>query len=149
MKTLGICVLGSYEGLPYPQYAHKGDSGFDLRSTPKQIVIMPGETQIIPTGLVFNIPEGYEVQVRPRSGLAAKEGLTVLNAPGTIDQGYTGEVKVLLHNTSRAPFTVKRGDRIAQAVMAPVEQAMIYFTDENGVEVTDRGANGFGSTGTT
>lgn len=148
MKTLGIQVLPTYEGLWFPEYAHEGDSGFDLRSVDDAVLIMPGETRMIPTGLKFVIPEGYEVQVRPRSGLAAKEGLTVLNTPGTIDRGYTGEVKVLLHNTGKEPHVVARGDRIAQAVMAPVERATLYLVDEDGLEVTERGDGGFGSTGT-
>ena len=127
-----------------PAYAHPSDAGMDVRSV-EDVEIAPGARSLVHTGLVMNLPPGYEAQVRPRSGLALKFGVTVLNTPGTIDSGYRGEVGVILANFGDAPFAVKKGDRIAQVVVAPVTQAEIVETDEVGV--TDRGAGGFGSTG--
>ena len=127
-----------------PAYAHPSDAGMDVRSV-EDVEIAPGSRSLVHTGLVMNLPPGYEAQVRPRSGLALKFGVTVLNTPGTIDSGYRGEVGVILANFGDAPFAVKKGDRIAQVVVAPVTQAEIVETDEVGV--TDRGAGGFGSTG--
>ena len=127
-----------------PAYAHPSDAGMDVRSV-EDVEIAPGSRSLVHTGLVMNLPPGCEAQVRPRSGLALKFGVTVLNTPGTIDSGYRGEVGVILANFGDAPFAVKKGDRIAQVVVAPVTQAEIVETDEVGV--TDRGAGGFGSTG--
>lgn len=127
-----------------PAYAHKSDAGMDLRSV-ADVVIAPGRRALVPTGLVMLLPPGYEAQVRPRSGLALKHGVTVLNTPGTIDSGYRGEVGVILANFGDADFTVKKGDKIAQAVIAPVTQPEIVETDT--IDETDRGAGGFGSTG--
>ena len=127
-----------------PAYAHPSDAGMDVRSV-EDVEIAPGSHSLVHTGLVMNLPPGYEAQVRPRSGLALKFGVTVLNTPGTIDSGYRGEVGVILANFGDAPFAVTKGDRIAQVVVAPVTQAEIVETDEVGV--TDRGAGGFGSTG--
>ena len=127
-----------------PAYAHKSDAGMDLRSV-ADVVIAPGRRTLVPTGLVMLLPPGYEAQVRPRSGLALKHGVTVLNTPGTIDSGYRGEVGVILANFGDADFTVKKGDKIAQAVIAPVTQPEIVETDT--IDETDRGAGGFGSTG--
>ena len=127
-----------------PSYAHPGDAGMDVRSA-EALVIPPGGRALVHTGLVMVLPPGYEAQVRPRSGLALKHGVTVLNTPGTIDEGYRGEVGVILANFGDAPFAVNVGDRVAQIVIAPVTRAEIGETDDVGE--TDRGAGGFGSTG--
>ncbi|WP_456479550.1 dUTP diphosphatase [Nautilia sp.] len=127
-----------------PAYQTKEAAGFDLHSA-DNVVINPGERKLIGTGLAFEIEFGYEVQIRPRSGLAYKHGITVLNTPGTIDSDYRGEIKVLLINHGKEPFEIKKGERIAQAVIAPVIQAEIVEAEELGE--TDRGAGGFGSTG--
>ena len=127
-----------------PAYAHPGDAGMDVRSV-ADLEIGPGERALVPTGLVMALPPGYEAQVRPRSGLALKRGVTVLNSPGTIDEGYRGEVGVILANFGNEPFPVRKGDRIAQIVVAPVVQARVEETFET--DYTDRGAGGFGSTG--
>ena len=127
-----------------PAYAHPGDAGMDVRSV-EALEIAPGSRALVRTGLVMALPPGYEAQVRPRSGLALKHGVTVLNTPGTIDAGYRGEVGVILANFGDAPFAVARGDRIAQIVVAPVTAAEIAETDA--VDETDRGGGGFGSTG--
>lgn len=131
-----------------PSYATKGAAGMDLRAQLAEhkdtAVIRPGQRALIPTGLSLEIPEGYEVQIRPRSGLALKSGITVLNTPGTIDADYRGEIGVILLNTSDTPFTVNTGDRIAQAVMAPVVQMELV---EDELSDTERGEGGFGSSG--
>ena len=127
-----------------PSYAHPGDAGMDLRSV-DDAVIPPGGRALVHTGLVVNLPPAYEAQVRPRLGLALKNGVTVLNTPGTIDAGYRGEIGVILANFGAEPFTVRKGDRIAQMVIAPVTFAEIVETDS--IDETDRGAGGFGSTG--
>jgi len=127
-----------------PAYAHPSDAGMDIHSV-KALVIPAGKRALVPTGLVVNLPMGYEAQVRPRSGLALKFGVTVLNTPGTIDAGYRGEIGVILANFGEMDFEVKVGDRIAQLVIAPVTQPTVVETSE--VEETDRGAGGFGSTG--
>ena len=127
-----------------PAYAHASDAGMDVRSV-RELVIPPGGRVLVPTGLVVNLPAGYEAQVRPRSGLALKAGVTVLNSPGTIDAGYRGEIGVILANFGQDDFKVNVGDRIAQLVIAPVLQPVVVETTE--VDSTDRGAGGFGSTG--
>ena len=127
-----------------PAYAHPSDAGMDLRSV-DELVIPPGKRALVPTGLVMLLPPAYEAQVRPRSGLALKQGVTVLNTPGTIDSGYRGEVGVILINLGEEPFAVKKGDKVAQLVIAPVTQPQVVETDV--VDETDRGAGGFGSTG--
>lgn len=127
-----------------PAYAHPGDAGMDVRSV-ADVAISAGARALVPTGLVAIIPPGYEIQVRPRSGLALKHGVTVLNAPGTVDSGYRGEIGVILANLGETEFRVAKGDRIAQLVVAPVTQAAIVEAAE--VDETDRGAGGFGSTG--
>ena len=127
-----------------PAYAHQGDAGMDVRSV-ADLVIAPGKRTLVPTGLVMLLPPGYEAQVRPRSGLALKHGVTVLNTPGTIDSGYRGEVGVILANFGDSDFAVGKGDKIAQIVIAPVTQPDIVESDT--VDSTDRGAGGFGSTG--
>ena len=130
-----------------PEYAYDTDSGFDLRSNIK-VTLGPLERTMIPTGLYFDIPEGYEIQVRPKSGLAIKKGLSMVNTPGTIDQGYTGEVNVILVNLSNETHTIEVGDKVGQAVLCPVMAGK--FVDLQrvlNVEEKDRGNNGFGSTG--
>ena len=127
-----------------PSYAHPGDAGMDVCSV-DQLEIPAGGRQLVKTGLVIILPNGYEAQVRSRSGLALKYGVSVLNSPGTIDEGYRGEVGVILANFGDQPFVVKPGDRIAQIVVSPVQQAEIVETQE--IDSTDRGAGGFGSTG--
>lgn len=127
-----------------PVYAHEGDAGMDVCSV-DDVEIAPGSRALVHTGLVMMLPRGYEAQVRPRSGLALKHGVTVLNTPGTIDEGYRGEVGVILANFGDAAFSVKKGDRIAQIVVAPVTRADIVEVSE--VDGTERGGGGFGSTG--
>ena len=127
-----------------PSYAHPSDAGMDVRSV-EDLTIAPGKRALVHTGLVMLLPPMYEAQVRPRSGRALKSGITVLNTPGTIDSGYRGEVGVILANFGEADFQVKKGDKIAQIVIAPVTQPEIVETTE--VDETDRGSGGFGSTG--
>jgi dUTP pyrophosphatase len=133
-----------------PEYATEGSSGFDLRADLTETMIIPvGKRAIVPTGLYFEIPEGLEIQVRPRSGLAAKNGVTVLNTPGTVDADYRGEVKVILINLGDEPFMINNGDRIAQAVVASVlgkKSIKLTKVDEISKD-TQRGEGGFGSTG--
>jgi len=132
------------EGLPLPAYATSGAAGMDVVSA-EDVVIAPGARHAVATGLAVAIPQGFEIQVRPRSGLALKHGITVPNTPGTIDSDYRGELKVILINLGNEPFTVQRGDRVAQLVLAPVVQAAWDEVAE--LDATDRGAGGFGSTG--
>ncbi len=127
-----------------PSYAHPGDAGMDVRSV-EELVIEPGGRRLVRTGLVMMLPPGYEAQVRPRSGLALKNGVTVLNTPGTIDEGYRGEIGVILANFGAEPFRVEKGSKIAQMVVAPCTRAEIEETVE--VDSTERGTGGFGSTG--
>lgn len=129
-----------------PAYASAGAAGADLRAClDAPLTLAPGARAMVPTGLAVELPEGFEMQIRPRSGLAAKHGVTVLNAPGTVDADYRGEVKVLLANLGEDAVTIAAGDRIAQAVIAPVTRA--EFTLVDGLSETTRGADGFGSTG--
>lgn len=129
-----------------PEYKTDGAAGADICAcTDKELLIPAGKTALIPTDLYFEIEEGYEVQIRPRSGLAAKNGVTVLNTPGTIDSDYRGEIKVILINTSEEDFIVHNGDRIAQMVVAPVIKANFELTDK--LKETERGEGGFGHTG--
>jgi dUTP pyrophosphatase len=127
-----------------PSYAHEGDAGMDVRSV-EDLEIAPGARALVHTGLVMMLPPGWEAQVRPRSGLALKCGVTVLNTPGTIDAGYRGEVGVILANFGEAAFKVAKGDKVAQIVVAPVTRAEIVESAE--VDETERGSGGFGSTG--
>ena len=127
-----------------PSYAHPGDAGMDVRSV-EDLVVEPGGRKLVRTGLVMLLPPGYEAQVRPRSGLALKNGVTVLNTPGTIDEGYRGEVGVILANLGAEPFRVEKGAKIAQIVIAPCTRAEIVETAE--IDETARGTGGFGSTG--
>jgi dUTP pyrophosphatase len=136
------------EGLPLPAYQSADAAGLDLLAAVPEdapMTIEPGKHALVPTGLIIALPRGYEAQVRPRSGLAAKHGVTVLNAPGTIDADYRGEVNVLLINHGHAPFTIKRGERIAQLVIAPVVR--VELVGVTALSATDRGSGGFGSTG--
>jgi dUTP pyrophosphatase len=132
--------------LPLPGYMTPGSAGVDLLAdVESEIILGAGERRLVPTGIGIAIPHGFEGQVRPRSGLAAREGLTVLNAPGTIDSDYRGEVQVLLVNLGRAPIHVRRGDRIAQLVVAPV--ASVVWREVAELPSSERGEGGFGSTG--
>jgi dUTP pyrophosphatase len=146
---VGFVRLPHGEGLPLPAYESTGAAGMDLRAAvpdDRPLLILPGKRALVPTGLILEIPEGMEGQVRPRSGLAFKHGLTVLNTPGTIDSDYRGEVKVLLINLGDEDFAVTRGMRIAQIVFAAVTQAAVEERTLAGG--TARGSGGFGSTGT-
>ncbi|MEN8722017.1 MAG: dUTP diphosphatase [Alphaproteobacteria bacterium] len=137
------------DGLALPSYESNGAAGMDLRAAVTEgepLVLAPGARAMVPTGLSMALPEGYEAQVRPRSGLAAKKGVTVLNTPGTVDSDYRGEVKVILINLGDEPFEITRGERIAQMVIAPVTQGM--WVEVDNLDDTARGAGGFGSTGT-
>lgn len=147
MATLKVKVLPHGEGLPLPSYATPLSAGMDLRAAiDKPVKIEPGERVLIPTGLMMEIPAGFEGQVRPRSGLALKKGLTLVNSPGTIDADYRGEVKVILINLGKESVEINRGDRIAQLVIAPVVQVNLEVSHE--LSETERGDGGFGSTGT-
>ncbi len=129
-----------------PSYATDGSAGMDLSSSSKDLItVKPGESKLVPTNLLIEIPKGYEGQVRPRSGLALKHGITVLNSPGTIDSDYRGEVKVLLVNHGTKDFPVNFGDRIAQLIIAKYEKAVLKFSDN--ITDTERGSGGYGSTG--
>lgn len=131
---------------PLPAYATAQSAGMDLRANiPESLTLQPLERRLIPTGLYIALPEGYEAQVRPRSGLALKHGITVLNSPGTIDSDYRGELMVLLINLSQDPFTVNDGERIAQLVIARHEQAVLTAVEV--LDETERGAGGYGHTG--
>ena len=133
-------------GAVVPSYETLGSAGADIRAfLEESVTIKPFERAMIPTGLKFEIPLGYEMQIRPRSGLAAKSGITVLNTPGTIDSDYRGEVKIILINLGKDDFIVNNGDRIAQAVIAPVTQGKFIVVNE--LSSTSRGEGGFGSTG--
>ena len=132
--------------LPLPRYMTEGAAGMDLAAAVgEEVVIAPGARALVPTGLALAIPPGHEAQVRPRSGLALRHGVTVANAPGTIDADYRGELQVILINLGSEPFTVRRGERVAQLVIAPVVQLPIEQVDE--LSTTERGAGGFGHTG--
>lgn len=132
--------------LPLPEYASEGASGMDIRAAvPGPVVIRSGEVRPIPTGLAVSVPRGYEIQVRPRSGLALDHGIGLVNAPGTIDADYRGEIRILLINWGSEPFTVQRGDRIAQLVVSPVVRADLI--ESFSLDATPRGAGGFGHTG--
>ena len=144
--TINIAVkrLNNGGGLPLPSYATQGAAGMDVVAA-ETLTLKPGRRYAVATGFAFAIPEGYEVQVRPRSGLAIKHGITCLNTPGTIDSDYRGEIKVILINLSEDEFRIERGDRIAQLVPAPVLRANL--SEVASLDETLRGAGGFGSTG--
>ena len=136
------------EGLALPAYQSAHAAGLDLLAAVSEdspLTLAPGQSALVPTGLIIALPPGYEAQVRPRSGLAAKHGITVLNAPGTVDADYRGEIGVLLINHGGAPFTIRRGERIAQMVIAAVVRAELVAAVS--LSATDRGSGGFGSTG--
>jgi dUTP pyrophosphatase len=147
-REVAFLRLDHAKDLPAPAYATAGAAGMDLVAAVPEtepLTIAPGARAAVPTGLIFAIPEGFEGQVRPRSGLALKNGVTVLNAPGTIDSDYRGEVKVILVNTSSEPFSISRGMRIAQIIFAKVEQ--LRPVEASSLDETVRGDGGFGSTG--
>ena len=144
MIRIALQRLPHGEGLPLPAYATTGAAGMDVVAA-EELTLAPGARHAVATGFAMAIPEGYEVQVRPRSGLALKYGVTCLNTPGTIDSDYRGEVKVILANLGDAPFAIQRGDRIAQLVPAPVQRAELALVDS--LDETERGSGGFGSTG--
>ena len=142
-----ITQLKNSEGLPLPHYQTEHSAGVDLyAAVDGHVVIAAGSWKLIPTGMAIAIPEGYEGQVRPRSGLALKHGIGMLNAPGTIDADYRGEISIILFNFSEAPFMIRRGDRIAQMVFARLEKARFVKVDT--LAASARGAGGFGHTGT-
>lgn len=146
--TVELQRLPHSEGLPLPAYQTVEAAGLDLTAAvadSEPVTLAPGQYALVPTGLAIVLPPGHEAQVRPRSGLAAKHGVTVLNSPGTIDADYRGEIKVILINHGTAPFVIKRGERIAQMVIAPMVQATLVPVAT--LSSTDRGVGGFGSTG--
>lgn len=148
MTPIPLIRLPHAEGLPLPTYQTGGAAGIDLMAAlppMARLVLEPGARDAVPTGLCLALPPGWEAQVRPRSGLALNHGVTVLNAPGTIDSDYRGEVRVILINHGREPFVISRGTRIAQLVLARYEQ--VSWVEADTLETTARGAGGFGSTG--
>jgi dUTP pyrophosphatase len=145
LRTIKVSL--THENAVLPKYAYPSDSGFDLHAT-EEVIIGPFGRALVPTGLKVSFEEGYEIQVRPKSGLAIKQGLTVLNTPGTVDQGYTGEIQVIVFNTNNTTVTIPKGMKIGQGVLCPVVQGKYVIIEEVGqVEDKDRGNNGFGSTG--
>jgi dUTP pyrophosphatase len=147
--TIGIVRMPHSDGIDLPAYETEGAAGMDLRAAvpdDRPLLLLPGKRALVPTGLIFELPDGFEGQVRPRSGLAFKNGITCLNTPGTIDSDYRGEVKVLIVNLGDTDFVVTRGMRIAQLVVAPVARARVEERSLAGG--TARGGGGFGSTGT-
>jgi dUTP pyrophosphatase len=143
---IAIRRLPHGEGLPLPSYATPGAAGMDLlAAVDSPLSIEPGQRALIPTGLAISLPPGYELQVRPRSGLALRHGIVLPNSPGTIDEDYRGELQIILLNAGELPFTVERGTRIAQAVLAPVVRAR--WDEVESLDETTRGTGGFGSTG--
>ena len=145
---IGLTFLDHGRGLELPRQQSAGAAGVDLLAAlgvSEVVTVSPGARAIVPCGFAMALPQGYEAQVRPRSGLAAKHGVTVLNAPGTIDADYRGEVKVILVNHGSDPFEIRRGDRIAQMVVAPV--SAVTFSERETLDDTERGSGGFGSTG--
>ncbi len=145
---LDICQLPHGEGMPLPAYQSAHAAGLDLLAAVPDnapLVLEPGQRALVPTGLAIALPLGYEAQIRPRSGLALKHGVTVLNAPGTVDADYRGEVSVVLINHGNTPFPIRRGERIAQMVIAPVAQ--VELVPAVSLSTTDRGSGGYGSTG--
>ena len=148
MSDLSTVFVRNKSGQSLPEYATELSAGLDIRACiDAPVVLQPGAWQLIPTGLSVALPEGTELQVRPRSGLAFKHGITVLNAPGTIDADYRGEIGVLLINHGTQPFVVENGERIAQLVLAKFER--VQWSETDALPNTSRGAGGFGSTGTT
>lgn len=143
IKTI---LLEHFKGLGLPNRATEGSAGLDLRAAiSEDVVIKKGSFKLLPTGIIVEIPEGYEAQIRPRSGLAAKHGLTVLNTPGTIDSDYRGEVKIILINLGEEDYVIKRGERIAQMVVSKYEK--IQLVESKSLSATNRSNSGFGSSG--
>ena len=146
-RTKTIKIELTSEDSVFPKYAYPSDSGFDLHAS-EEVIIGPFGRALVPTGLKLSFEEGYEIQVRPKSGLAIKQGLTVLNTPGTVDQGYTGEIQVIVFNTNNTTITIPKGMKIGQGVLCPVVQGKyVNFEPVDKLEDKDRGNNGFGSTG--
>jgi dUTP pyrophosphatase len=147
IPTIDLSYKKTKENAIDPKYAYISDSGFDLYST-EDVWIHSLDRQLVSTGLHFDIPEGYEIQVRSKSGLALKQGLMVLNSPGTVDQGYLGEIQIILFNTTREKVKIEKGQKIAQAVLCPVVSGKwVKLTEKNDLGNKDRNDNGFGSTG--
>jgi dUTP pyrophosphatase len=150
METIEIIIhhiTDQYSDIPLPEYSTEGSSGLDVRAAVEnEMVIEKGKVALVPTNLRVEIPIGYEIQVRPRSGLAAKSGIGILNSPGTIDSDYRGEIKIILFNFGEEDFVIKRGDRIAQLVISKVYRANLILTDD--LNESKRGSGGFGHTGT-
>jgi len=141
-----ITRIGNKKDLPLPAYESEGSSGMDIRaSLGEPLLLKPGEIKFIPTGLAISVPFGYEAQIRPRSGLARHHGIGIVNSPGTIDADYRGEIGIVLINWGNEPFTIKRGDRIAQMIISKVYRA--DFDEVDALDQTDRGHGGFGHTG--
>jgi dUTP pyrophosphatase len=146
-RSRTIKVELTNEDSVFPKYVYPSDSGFDLHAA-EEVIIGPFGRALVPTGLKVSFEEGYEIQVRPKSGLAIKQGLTVLNTPGTVDQGYTGEIQVIVFNTNNTTVTIPKGMKVGQGVLCPVVQGKYVIFEQVGkVEDKDRGNNGFGSTG--
>ncbi|GAB5458612.1 MAG: dUTP diphosphatase [Henriciella sp.] len=146
--TVSVRPLAHFDGLELPAYETLGAAGMDVRAAVPEtepFILHPGAKAMIPTGLSVAIPEGFEIQIRPRSGLAAKHGITCLNTPGTIDSDYRGEIKVILINHGQETFTIERGERIGQMVLAPVTR--LVWAEVDSLPETERGSGGFGSTG--
>ena len=145
--TIDLMFSKSNTDAVTPKYAYDSDSGFDLHST-EEIWIESMDRRLVPTGIHIDIPDGYEIQVRSKSGLALKQGLMVLNSPGTVDQGYTGEIQVIIFNTSKHRINITKGQKIAQAVLCPVVSGKwITLVEKKEINEKDRNSNGFGSTG--
>lgn len=143
-----VCTLPHFEGLDLPAYETIGSAGMDVRAaleSGEPLILRPGARAMVPTGLSVAIPQGFEIQVRPRSGLAARHGLTCLNTPGTIDSDYRGEIRIILINHGDEDFIIERGERIGQFVLAPVTQ--LEWEQTSSLDETARGSGGFGSTG--
>ncbi|MDI6602362.1 MAG: dUTP diphosphatase [Thermoanaerobacteraceae bacterium] len=146
MVNVYIKKLVNDENLPLPHYASEGSAGMDIYAYVEEEVMMkPGDIKLIPTGYAVKIPEGYEIQIRPRSGLALKHGITVLNSPGTIDYDYTGEIKIILINLGKNDYVIKKYDRVAQMLLNKIEKIQFICTDV--LPITERGNGGFGHTG--
>ena len=144
--TIPVLRLAHAQGMALPEHASPGSAGVDLRAAIEAAqIVAPGQRVQVPTGLILELPTGWEGQVRPRSGLALRHGVTLLNTPGTIDSDYRGEIKVILVNLGQEDFRLERGDRIAQLVVAPVSQ--VVLTERDRLASTQRGEGGFGSTG--
>lgn len=143
---LKIKILPGNEDIQLPGYATSGSAGMDLRAAVGEtLVLEPNERVLVPTGIIIGLPDGFEAQVRPRSGLAAKNGIMLVNSPGTIDSDYRGEIKVIMFNSGKDPFEIKRGDRIAQLIISRYERADLKPVEE--IDDTSRGGGGFGHTG--